>query len=427
MSRRGHDGLMQVQVNGARLRADVEENATFGAVDVDEGRGRTVLTGSEAERRAREHLVERMEDVGLDVRVDAVGNVAGRWVPEGVDPETPAVAAGSHLDSVPHGGIFDGPLGVYAALEAVRSIREADVEVRRPVEVVSFTEEEGARFEYGLLGSSVAAGELPESEALELTDDEGLTLRERLEAIGFHGDDRIDPAEWDAWLEIHIEQATELERADVPVGIVTAITGITNCRVEFRGAADHAGGTRMDERTDALVAASGFIEDVERIGREFAATEGGFAVATVGSLSVGPGARNVVPGRVTHTIDVRDVDDNVMDGVVADARKSLARIERERCGIEASLERYRTVDPTPMSDRCREALSAAAERRGIDAIDLPSGGGHDTMRVADHADTGMIFVRSRDGISHSPDEWSDWDDCAAAADVLANALLGLAT
>ena len=174
------------------------------------------------------------------------------------------------------------------------------------------------------------------------------------------------------------------------------------------------------------VAASGFVEDVERIGREHAATEGGFAVATVGALSVEPGARNVVPGRVTHTIDVRDVDGDVMDGIVADAEKSLARIERERHGIEASLERYRTVDPTPMSDRCRDALSAAAERRGIDAIDLPSGGGHDTMRVAEHADVGMIFVRSRDGISHNPREWSDWDDCAAAADVLANVLVDVA-
>jgi len=415
-----------MEINGSRLRADIEENAAFGAVESDEGRGRTVLTGSEAERRAREHLVDRMEDAGLEVRIDAVGNVAGRWAPEGVDPETPAVAAGSHLDSVPHGGIFDGPLGVYAALEAVRSIRESDVDVTRPIEVVSFTEEEGARFEYGLLGSSVASGELPESEALALTDDEGVTLRERLEAIGFHGDDRIDPSAWDAWLEIHIEQATELERADVPVGIVTAITGITNCRVEFRGDADHAGGTRMEERSDALVAASGFVEDVERIGREHAATEGGFAVATVGALSVEPGARNVVPGRVTHTIDVRDVDGDVMDGIVADAEKSLARIERERHGIEASLERYRTVDPTPMSDRCRDALSAAAERRGIDAIDLPSGGGHDTMRVAEHADVGMIFVRSRDGISHNPREWSDWDDCAAAADVLANVLVDVA-
>ncbi len=219
-----------MEIDGERLRHDIETNATFGATAADEGRGRTVLTGSEADRRAREHFIERLEDAGLDVRVDAVGNIAGRWTPPQCDPGAAPVAFGSHLDSVPRGGIFDGPLGTYGALEGVRAMQEAGAAPDRPVEVVCFTEEEGARFGIGTLGSSVATGRLDATDALELTDDEGVTLGERLEGIGFDGDAEIGAAGWDAWAELHIEQGTRLTAADAGVGVVESITGITNCR-----------------------------------------------------------------------------------------------------------------------------------------------------------------------------------------------------
>jgi N-carbamoyl-L-amino-acid hydrolase len=197
-----------MEIDADRLRADIEANAEHGEIEVAEGRGRTVLTGTDANRAARETLVERMEDAGLDVTVDAVGNIAGTWSPESADPDAAPVAAGSHVDSVPEGGIFDGPLGVYAALEAVRAMQDAGVELARPLVVVSFTEEEGQRFADGLLGSSVAVGERTVEEALAIEDDEGVNLEAALERIGFRGEGRLDASEWEAWYELHVEQDT---------------------------------------------------------------------------------------------------------------------------------------------------------------------------------------------------------------------------
>jgi N-carbamoyl-L-amino-acid hydrolase len=415
---------MDLPVSQERLREDIERNAEFGAVDVSEGRGRTVRTGTDADRRARDYLVERLEDAGLDVRVDAVGNVAGRWTPPGTDDAAP-VAAGSHLDSVPEGGIFDGPLGVYAALEAVRAMRDADVSPERPVEVVSFTEEEGGRFASGLLGSSVAAGRRGVEDALALRDGEGVALGDALDGIGYRGDGRLDAAAWDAWLELHVEQSKRLEDAGVPVGIVTTITGITHCEVTVAGEANHAGSTPMGDRTDALAAASEFVLDAERAATGRVAADSPAAVGTVGSLDVSPNATNVVPGRVEMGLDVRDVDAASMDAVVDRAEESLARLERER-GVETALSRPFDLAPTPMDDRCREALRGTGDDAGIETLDMHSGAAHDTMHVAEVTDAGMLFAPSRDGISHNPLEWTDWADCAAATTVLAGALARLA-
>ncbi|MFB6160291.1 MAG: Zn-dependent hydrolase [Haloferacaceae archaeon] len=414
-----------MHVDGDRLRTDIERTGEFGRIDAEEGWGRTVLAGSEADRRAREYLVERMEAAGMTVRVDPVGNVAGRWTPASADPDAAPVAVGSHIDSVPEGGIFDGPLGVYAGVEAVRAIRESDREPARPVEVVSFTEEEGGRTDVGLLGSSVAAGQRSVEEAHGLTDDEGTTLREHLDRIGFVGDATVDPAEWDAWFELHVEQGTRLEEAGVPVGVVTAITGVTNCEVRIRGETDHAGSTPMDTRSDALAAASEFVLDVEAAAREVTLTDSHSAVGTVGKIAVEPNARNVVPGEVRMRTDFRDVEAASMDAVVDRARKSLARLERDR-GVETDLDRYRDQPPTAMSDRARAALHAGAERAGVEAMDMHSGAAHDTINVAAGTDTALLFAPSRDGVSHTPREWTDWADCAAATRVLAEGVADLA-
>lgn len=413
-----------MEVSTSRLREDIVANGEFGSVD-GEGHGRTVLTGSEADRDARTYLVDKFETLGMDVTVDGVGNITGRWVPDSANPDAPPVAAGSHLDSVPRGGIFDGPLGVYAALESVRAIRDSDVEPSRPIEVVSFTEEEGGRFDVGVLGSSVACGEYAVDDALALEDDQGVTLEEYLDRIGFRGQDRLDAGDWHAWFELHVEQGTQLEQRDVPVGIVTAITGIVNCEVEIIGEANHAGTTPMDERSDALAAASEFVLDVERAACEVTVTDSQSAVGTVGKIDVSPNARNVVPGRVRLRTDFRDVDSSSMDEIVDRARKSLARIETER-GVETSLDRYREQAPVPMSDRCRRALHDGAEGADVTAIDMHSGAGHDTMNVAEVTDAALVFAPSRDGISHNPKEWTDWEDCARATQVLAEAIANLA-
>ena len=408
-----------------RLRADIEANAEHGSIEAEAGRGRTVLTGTDANRAARETLVDRMEDAGLDVTVDAVGNIAGTWTPESADPEAAPVAAGSHVDSVPEGGIFDGPLGVYAALEAVRAMQDAGVEPARPLVVVSFTEEEGQRFSEGLLGSSVAVGERTVEEALATEDDEGITLEESLERIGFRGEGRLDASDWEAWYELHIEQDTRLEREDVPVGVVTTITGITHCEAEIVGEANHAGATPMDERTDALAAASEVVLDVEAAANEVVEEESETAVGTVGSLSVSPNATNVVPGTVEMGVDIRDVDYQSMQTLVEATRSSLAIVEADR-GVETSFSRPFDLEPTPMSDALRAAAHRAGEESGVRTIDLHSGAAHDTMHVADVTDAALLFAPSQDGISHNPREWTDWEDCASAARVLAGAMASVA-
>ncbi|OYR57007.1 Zn-dependent hydrolase [Halorubrum halodurans] len=416
---------MELPVDADRLRADIEGNAAFGRLDLEDpdSHGRTNRAGSEANREARDRLVARLEDAGMDVTVDAIGNVAGEWVPDSADPDAAPVACGSHLDSVPEGGIFDGPLGVYAALESVRAMRDAGVEPQRPVVVVSFTEEEGATYGNGLLGSSVATGVTDLEEALGYENDDGETLGEALASIGYRGEgtETLDPAGWDAFYELHIEQDTTLEEAGVDAGIVTTITGISHCEATILGEANHAGATAMDERTDALAAASEFVLDVEAAANEIVAESSETAVGTVGSLSVSPNATNVVPGRVEAGVDVRDVEAESMDAIAEAARESLARLERER-GVETDFERPFDVAPEPMSDRLREAAHGAADAAGRSAIDLHSGAAHDAMRVARVTDASLLFAPSRDGISHNPREWTDWAECAAATEVLAGAI-----
>jgi N-carbamoyl-L-amino-acid hydrolase len=417
---------MDIDVDQERLRADLEANGHIGEVGAEEGWGRTVLTGTEADRRARDRFVERLEDAGLEVRVDPVGNVAGRWVPEGADPDAPAVAAGSHLDSVPEGGIFDGPLGAYGALEAVRAIAESPVEPTRPLEVVSWTEEEGVRFGTGLLGSSVAAGVRSADEALALADGDGATLGEALERIGYRGEATVDPAGWAAWLELHVEQGTVLESAGVPVGVVTAIAGIGNCAVTFEGEANHAGATPMDERRDTLAAASEFVLGVERTAREQVDAGHEAAVGTVGNVEVSPNANNVVPGRVDVTTDQRDVDPDVLRDLIDGAEASARRIAEER-PVTVEFDHYRLTGPSRMADRCVAAARGAAERAGLGSREMHSAGLHDTANVANVTDTVLLFAPSEDGVSHNPREWTDWADCANATRVLAGAMADLAT
>jgi hydantoinase/carbamoylase family amidase len=412
-------------VDEDRLRDDIETNGEYGAISVAEGHGRTVLPGTEADRKVREYFVERLEDAGLDVRVDSVGNVVGRWVPDGADPEAPAVAAGSHLDSVPEGGIFDGVLGVYGALEAVRALQEADIDLGRPVEVVCFTEEEGTRFSNGVLGSAVASGQQSVEEALALEDGDGISLDDALTNIDARGIGRLDASAWDSWLEIHVEQSSRLENANIPVGIVTSITGTIRCAVGIRGEANHAGCAAMKDRTDALAAASELVLDIEAATEDVVAEKGDTVVGTVGKLDVSPNAVNVVPGQVELGIDIRDIDYDSMATIVGEVEASLARLEAER-GVETTFERPYDIEPITMGERCTSALDEAAAESGISTMELHSGAGHDTMHVAKVTDSGMIFAPSRDGISHNPLEWTDWESCATATRVLTGAIARLA-
>lgn len=412
-------------VSEDRLRDDITTNAEYGAVPVEQGNCRTVLTGSEANRNAREYLVNRLEQAGLDVRVDAVGNIAGRWVPDSANPTTPAIAVGSHLDSVPNGGIFDGVLGVYGALEAVRALQQAPTDLRRPIDVVCFTEEEGARFSDGVLGSSVASDQYTVENALSLEDSDGVTLEEALTDIGFQGEGRLDASTWDSWLELHVEQGQRLEDMGAPIGVVTSITGTIRCRIEIDGEANHSGCTAMTDRKDALAAASELVLEVESAAQEIVNANSETAVGTVGTLDIGPNAINVVPGTAELGIDIRDITYDSMESIVDDVRKCLSRLETER-GVTTTFERPYDIEPTHMNDRCVSALHEAVSRVGASALELHSGAGHDTMHIANVTDVGMVFAPSHEGISHSPLEWTDWTDCTTATKIVTEGLAELA-
>ncbi|WP_418281640.1 M20 family metallo-hydrolase [Halorubrum sp. DTA98] len=412
-------------VSETRLRSDIEANAEFGSIDVPDGHGRTVLAGTDANRDARDRFVRRLREAGLAVTIDAVGNVVGRWVPDSADPAAAPVAAGSHLDSVPKGGIFDGPLGTYAALEAVRALQESEVELARPIHVVCFTEEEGQRFSNGLLGSSVATGRTSVEETLSLTDDSGTTCRESLERIGYHGTGRVDASEWNAWVELHVEQGTRLEEAGAPAGIVTDIAGITHCYADVFGNADHAGSTPMSERRDALAAASELVLDVESAANRVVDDESATAVGTVGKIEASPNATNVIPGDARLGIDIRDVSRESIETLVSDLEASARRIETDR-DVDVTIDRPYMVPPEPMAERCRSAFHAAAENADVPTLSLHSGAAHDTMNVARVTDAGLLFAASKDGLSHNPREWTDWSDCRAATAVLAGAIARLA-
>lgn len=403
-----------------RLRTDIEETAKFGALTDRDGHGRTVLTGTEANRHARDRLVDTLEAAGASVRIDSVGNIAGRWAPDGVNSDAAPVVIGSHLDSVPEGGIFDGVLGVYAGVETIRTLQENDLSLKQPIEVVSFTEEEGARFGDGVLGSSVAADETSAEEALSYTDNNGVNLKEALENIGYHGEGSLDADEWNSFFELHVEQASKLENANRPVGVVSTIAGIVHGEVDVEGHTNHAGSTPMYERKDALTAASEIILSLEAIATNI--DEGdGTSVGTVGKLDVSPNVSNVIPGSVSFSLDIRDVSEEGIEAILDELNSELDNLEGER-HITTSLKRTFSKNPTDMSARLRQQLFEASERLGFEALDLHSGAFHDTMNISLVTDAVLLFVRSRDGISHSPMEWTDWKDCGIATNVLANAV-----
>lgn len=415
-----------MQVNQQRLQTDLLANATFGELENADGYGRTTLTGTEANKQARDRLIDQMSTLGLEISIDPIGNIEGRWIPDGVTPTTEPIVAGSHLDSVRHGGIFDGPLGVYGALEAVRTIQEADKEVGRPLSVVSFTGEEGVRFKNGLLGSSVVSDSRSLEQSLAFKDDQGTTVKEALESIDYRGDDEINVANWNAWLELHIEQGTILEENDHGIGIVDGITGITNCRVTISGEANHAGATPMPERQDALVAASQFILDLEQAANEIVKKRSATAVGTVGEIHATPNTKNVVNGEVEIIIDVRDTDYESMNLIVDAAQSSLQELEEQR-GVDTEIDRYRDQRPSQISQRCINTATQAAADNDISYQIMSSSAMHDTANIIDHSESVLLFAPSADGISHNPQEWTDWSDCADATQVLANTMYSLAS
>jgi N-carbamoyl-L-amino-acid hydrolase len=411
-------------VNQRRLMRDLN---AIGRIGIGDRGGVTRLVFSIKELRSRQLLIHLMRQAGLKIHIDAIGNIFGRF--NGSNPRSPAVLAGSHLDTVIHGGKYDGPVGVIGALEAIRTITENNIPVRAPLEVVCFVGEESSRFGFSTLGSSLVAGEVRPKDLTNAVDPQGTKLADVLASLGItqrnlHGLKRSAKS-LKGYLELHIEQGPILEAKGKRIGLVTSIAAPSRFRVIFKGRADHSGTTPMEMRKDALVAAAQLITYVEGVCRKNSAMAKGRVVGTVGAVKVEPGVINAVPGRAELTVDIR--------GTSAESKNRVARLVKEQAraiartrSIGVEVLNIREEDPVQLDDRLLRVSRRLCDEKGIDYEIMPSGAGHDAMQMAKITPAGMIFVPSRRGISHNPLEWTDPADIALGAQLLMETMIRVA-
>ena len=411
---KGAGAPSQQRVNGERLIQLIRGQAEFGKTPAG---GVSRVAYSDTDLAVRSYVMEQMRRAGLETRIDAGGNILGRL--PGSDPSLPPLMMGSHVDSVPDGGAYDGNVGSFSALEAAWTISERGMSTRHPIEVVIFQNEEG-----GLYGSQAMAGTLGADDLEQMTLS-GKTIAEGIRLIGGNPTNlraaRRRPGEVAAYLEIHIEQGELLEQAGLDLGVVEGIVGINQWDVTVEGFANHAGTTPMDQRRDALLAASRFIETVNRV----VTSVPGRQVGTVGQIEVWPGAPNVIPGRVRVSLEIRDLDadkiQRLYDRIHAEAQE-IADASSTRFTFT---DRHIDVVPQPTDERIRRVIDRAADQLGLSHQRMPSGAGHDAQSMAPLAPIGMIFIPSVGGISHSPREFSRPEDIVNGANVLLNTVLAL--
>ncbi|MEW6085616.1 MAG: Zn-dependent hydrolase [Chloroflexota bacterium] len=372
---------------------------------------------SEAHLAARTWYREEIQRAGLGFRTDGAGNHSALLTFQPAN--LPTLILGSHLDSVPHGGRFDGALGVVAALEVLRTVKENGIKLNVNLEAMDFTDEEGTLV--GLLGSAAIAGRLTQKDLLAPRGGRE-NLVEGMKRAGLSDESMLSarrPKEsFAGYLELHIEQGKRLERAGIDIGIVSAIVGIGSYRLSFIGRADHAGTTTMDDRLDASLGASAFT----LAARELAMKDFAGCVVNVGKMDFAPGAFNIVPARVDVSLEFRSPAQNDFDKMDA-ALIALANEQASRFGLELKVEFLGKHSPTPMSDIAQSAFASACDDLGLSHTPLASGAGHDAQSLADLCPVGMIFVPSVDGASHSPREFTEWEDCVNGANVLLHAAL----
>ena len=405
-----------LRINLPRLRKDLEELGEIGKTP--EG-GVWRSSFSESDMEARRWYLARLEEAGLRHWTDAAGNIYAR-----LGDGSPSVVAGSHLDSVPNGGRFDGALGVMAAFECLCRIKEQGVRTKSPVEAVAFTDEEG-RFG-GFVGSFAVIGTLPYEEIQRRRDLRGLPLADAMRQVGLDpekiGEARREPRDIKAYVELHIEQGPLLESLNIPIGVVQGIVAGSRTWITFHGRADHAGTTPMAMRKDALLGAAEFSLRVRDMVLNLGSAS---TVGTVGALEVKPGGSNIVPESAFLTLDLRDISWDVLQRLLEHVRV-LAHEIAEKWGLEVTVERMRLSEPAQMSPHLQAVIDEVARDLGLKTHRMNSGAGHDAQVMAKITDSGMIFVPSRHGRSHSPAEFTDWDQIENGANVLLNTLLRLA-
>jgi allantoate deiminase len=388
-----------------RIEEHIDQISEFTATP---GKGTTRLTYSQEDLQTRNYIKRKMNEYGLQVKEDGFGNIFGKL--EGTFKDAPSVMIGSHFDSVPNGGSYDGPAGVVAALEVARLFVENKLTPKYPLEIIALIEEEGSRFGGGLMGSRGMVGMLNDDDFKNLKDKDGVSTEEAMAKIGLDPSlpRKRDPKTMKAFLELHIEQGPILEEKKIPIGVVEAIVGLTQLEVTVKGQAGHAGTTPMDRRADALVTAAKIIAQLP----ELAVTEGEGTVITTGRLHVYPNGANVIPDQVVFSVDIRSgMERNVLN-VIEKTKELIDSFNKD--GIETSAEQLLYIQPKELNRGIRTLLKEKGEGLNIPYCSINSGAGHDAMVFSDYTEVGMLFIPSKDGLSHCPEEWSDSEDIAKA-------------
>lgn len=406
------------KIDRERFRDTFDKLAAIGREE-DGSIHRPAFTDNDME--ARRWMIEVAKERGLTASMDGAGNVVVRS-PK-TDPDAPVVMIGSHTDSVPHGGAFDGAMGVMIALEILTVVHEAGLADKHTIEAISFSDEEG-RFG-GMLGSRAVAGLLTPADIAQSTDLDGVPLRDAMKAQGLDAEAALRVARRRdsvrAYLEVHPEQGPVLDGEGAPIGVVTEIAGLFKWVVTLRGRADHAGTAPMHLRADAFGGLAEFSGEIPRLLEEHG-TEA--AVTTIGKVLLRPGAANSVPATAEFSLDVRDASASTLKDLAEAMRRALSAIARRR-GLMFEFDILEEIDPRPCSDRVTEAIAGAVRARGFEPKMMPSGAAHDAQMVAQIAPIGMIFTPSVGGRSHSGAEWTQWEDVELAADVALDAALEL--
>ena len=404
-----------------RLQVLLDRFATLS--EPESGPGVTRLAYSLLEREAHAVFAAQLADLRATVWTDAAGNTLAEL--PGTDPALPAIGTGSHLDSVPNAGRFDGIAGVAAAMETARLVTEHEIVHRHPLRFVVFAAEEGARFGQACTGSRIVAGLTGPDDLLEKRDAEEVSIAEAMSAVALDpalvGDARWEPSDWAAFVELHIEQGAVLESEGRRVGIVDAISGSTRLRFELTGRASHSGGTPMHLRADAAAAAAEIVLLVESVANRAAAWG---TRATVGRIDVAPGSMTTIAGAASLWVDVRGLDRDQQHQAATEIVDSAASACARR-GVRFAATPLAETPPVPLPATMRDTLVATCQDLGLEPAVLPSGASHDAQQVNQVTPTGMIFIPSRDGISHDPAESTDIDDVALGTTVLAASLLRL--
>jgi N-carbamoyl-L-amino-acid hydrolase len=405
--------MTELRINGPRLWTSLMDLARIGATDKG-GVKRLALT--DLDRQGRDLVVQWGREAGLAITVDRIGNVFMRR--EGANPALPPIVTGSHIDTQPTGGKFDGNYGVLAGLEVVRTLNDLNIVTSAPIEVAFWTNEEGSRFVPVMMGSGVFCGAFSLETAYAARDVDGRSVGEELERIGYRGEETPGAHPIGAYFETHIEQGPVLEDADKVIGVVPAVMGLSwyDCTVE--GMEAHAGPTPMQLRRDALQVATRIMQETVAIANRYPP----YGRGTVGMVQVFPNSRNVIPGRVKFSIDLRNVNEELLDTMHGEITAFTERM-RVETGLSVQLERVSYYPPCPFHPDCVDAVRKAAAQLGYSTMDVVSGAGHDAIYVARLAPAGMIFVPCKDGISHNEIEDAQPAHLEAGCNVLLHAML----